>query len=175
MMGKAVENVDDEGKQGQYNFQRVRITINTSQPLCKRRKLSLANGKESWVQFKYEQLPNICYWCGRLTHSDRECSLWIRSNGNLKEEDQQFGAWLRAATPYPCCKTVVSEEGFEEDSSMCEGKDDVEDGIAKIGLINQGKENALRPSALQVVVTTRFPPMSGLDATWELTFEEHLW
>ena len=32
--------------------------------------------------------------------------------------------------------------------SMCESKDDVEDGIAKIGLINQGKDNALRPSAL---------------------------
>ena len=47
---------------------------------------------------------------------------------------------------------------------MCESKDDVEDGTAKTGLINQGKDNVPRPSTLQAVVTARFPPMSGVDA-----------
>lgn len=41
-------------------------------------------------------LSIICYWCGRMSHSDKDCELWIRSNGSPTEKDRQFGAWLRA-------------------------------------------------------------------------------
>ena len=40
------------------------------------------------MSFKYERLPNICYWCGRLTHDDRDCDLWIDSEGTLKTEQR---------------------------------------------------------------------------------------
>ena len=72
------------------------------------------------MNFRYEHLPNICYWCGKLTHGDRECPLWIRSRGTIKDGDQQFGAWLRATMPNPFKKIVIrvseldEEEGWDE-------------------------------------------------------------
>ena len=45
---------------------------------------------------KYEQLPNFCYWCGRINHYERECKIRLRGKGQLKREEQQYGEWLRA-------------------------------------------------------------------------------
>ena len=45
-------------------FLRLKITIDLSLPLCRGRLISLENGKKTWVSFKYERLPNMCYWCG---------------------------------------------------------------------------------------------------------------
>lgn len=41
---------------------------------------------------KYERLPNICYYCGRVGHVERDCE--------RKEEDEGtygFGEWMRAS------------------------------------------------------------------------------
>ena len=70
----AVDKGETEAEESEsYNFMRVRVAIDITKPLCRGRKISTASGKEGWVSFKYERLPNICYGCGRLTHSDREC------------------------------------------------------------------------------------------------------
>lgn len=76
----------------------VRVFVDITKPLCRGRKIGLNNGEDSWVSFKYERLPNLCYWRGRLTHHDKECSLWSKQKGLIKEGDQQFGSWLRAST-----------------------------------------------------------------------------
>ena len=84
------------------NFMRVRVSIDISLPLCRGRVLSLEDGGEVWVNFKYKRLPNICYWYGCLTHSDRDCEVWINSDGTLKAGDQEYGPWLWAPfTPNP--------------------------------------------------------------------------
>ena len=63
-----VGTVDEDGVElDDSNFQRYRVEVNISKPLCQGRKITLHNGKEWWVSFKYERLPNICYWCGKLT------------------------------------------------------------------------------------------------------------
>ena len=77
-------------------FVRVRVRVDISKPLCRRCVVSLENGKELWVSFKYERLSNLCYWCGSLTHDDRDCELWIESGGTLQPEAQQYGAWIKA-------------------------------------------------------------------------------
>ena len=107
VVGEVDDSASGDGERREFNFLRVQVNVNNSQPLCRGRRLSLANGKESWVRFMYERLPNICYWCRRLTHSDRECSLWIHSNGTLKEDDRQFGAWLRVTIPNPSRSKVI--------------------------------------------------------------------
>ena len=48
------------------------------------------------MSFKYERLSNLCYWCGSLTHDDRDCELWLKSEGTLPTEAQKFGPWIRA-------------------------------------------------------------------------------
>ena len=66
--------VDEDGVELEdSNFQRYRVEVDISKPLYRGRKITLNNGNDWWVSFKYERLPNICYWCGELTHSDREC------------------------------------------------------------------------------------------------------
>ena len=78
------------------NFLLLKVRIDLSLPLCRGRLISLENGKQIWISFKYERLSNLCYWCGRLTHDDRDCEMWIESEGTLTPEERQFGPGLRA-------------------------------------------------------------------------------
>ncbi|XP_030974782.1 uncharacterized protein LOC115994691 [Quercus lobata] len=94
------------------SFIRVRVMLDISQPLCRGRLITLENGKKQWVSFKYKRLPNLCYWCGCLTHDDRDCATWLESEGTLNSDEQQFGAWLRAPPFNSVRKKVVSVPGF---------------------------------------------------------------
>ncbi|KAK7817810.1 hypothetical protein CFP56_042398 [Quercus suber] len=42
-------------------------------------------------------MSNFCYWCGVINHDEKDCRMWVSSQGTLKE-DQQYGAWLWATT-----------------------------------------------------------------------------
>ena len=70
------------------------MVVDVTSHLCKGRVITLPNGNEHWIKFKYERLPSICYWCGCLDHDDRDYDLWIQSNGSLKANQQQFGSFL---------------------------------------------------------------------------------
>ena len=70
-------------REGGGSFMRVRVTLNVYQPLCRGHAIKLEEGSKVWVNFKYERLPNICYWCGCFDHSDKDCDLWIQSKGTL--------------------------------------------------------------------------------------------
>ena len=89
------------------------MSLDISLPLCRGRLITLENGNKHWVSFKYEHLPNICYWCGRLGHNDKDYALWIRSKGALTEENKQYNHTLRAL-PYRPQKFVVFVPGFYE-------------------------------------------------------------
>ena len=88
------------------------MLLDISQPLCRGRLITLEDGKNHWVSFKYERLPNLCYWCGCLTHDDRDYATWIDNEGCLNSEDQQFGSWLCASPFSTTRKKVVSVLGF---------------------------------------------------------------
>ena len=74
--------------------------------------ISLDSGKELWVSFRYERLHNICYWCGCLTHDDRDCEQWVELEGSFSTESQQFGPWIRASPFFPLRKNVIKVPGF---------------------------------------------------------------
>ena len=65
------------------------------------------------MSFKYERLPNICYWCGQLSHDDKDCTLWLQSNGTLAVEQRQFGPRIRAAQFNFSKKAVVEVQGYD--------------------------------------------------------------
>ena len=94
------------------SFMRVRVSVDVTHPLSRGRMVSVGQGKEKWVSFKYERLPNICYWCGCLNHDDRDCKVWLDSEGSLKVEEQQFGPWLCAPPVSRIQKNVISVLGF---------------------------------------------------------------
>ena len=68
----------------------------------------------------YEQLnillvkPSLCYWCGGLTHDDRDCDLWVQSNGTLTLDKQQFGPSLRAPPYTSAGKDFIYVLGYYE-------------------------------------------------------------
>ena len=89
-----VADIEDDGAGGE--FLRVRAAVDITKPLPCCWKL-WAEGKHiGWVGIRYERLPNFCYWCGWVSHSERDCEMWLRAKGNLKREDQQYGEWMRA-------------------------------------------------------------------------------
>ena len=53
---KSVGAVTDEGG----HFIRVQVMIDITLPLCQGRVITLENGLNHWVRFKYERLPNLC-------------------------------------------------------------------------------------------------------------------
>lgn len=77
---------DSEVERGSYL--QIQVTVDVSLPLCRGCIISLEKGIENWVSFKYERLPNICYWCGCLNHVDKDCDRWIESDGTLTKNDQ---------------------------------------------------------------------------------------
>lgn len=90
---------------------RVRVKIDIAKPLCRGRKARLPSGKETWISFKYERLPIFCYWCGCLTHGDKDCDVWMRSKGTMIRAEQQYGAWLRATAEKPVRRIEVKVAG----------------------------------------------------------------
>ena len=93
-------------------FMRVRVLVDVSQPLCRGRVICLEDGKELWVSFKYERLPNLCYWCGRITHNDLDCKLWLDSEGTLEDTDKRYGPWIRAPPFVSLRKAVITVPRF---------------------------------------------------------------
>ncbi|KAK7820360.1 uncharacterized protein CFP56_038980 [Quercus suber] len=108
----SVINSSDESELKGGTFLRVRVRIDTTHPLCRGRKVTFEEGLERWVSFQYERLPNICFWCGLLSHDDKECEMWLKSKGSLTMEQQQFGHWIKASQFGPSRRHSVEVKGF---------------------------------------------------------------
>ncbi|KAF7145512.1 hypothetical protein RHSIM_Rhsim04G0053400 [Rhododendron simsii] len=64
------------------SFLRVRVDINLAQPLPKGFWLRRKNGnRDLWISYKYENLPDYCYACGRIGHDNRSCKMVNREEG----------------------------------------------------------------------------------------------
>ena len=100
------------------NFIRVKVSIDITMPLCRGRIIKLKDDKQVWVSFKYERLPNICYWCGRLTHNDKDCEIWIESEGTLRNDQKEFGPCLRAPPFLVFRKNTIVVPGYYSTRKM---------------------------------------------------------
>ncbi|KAF5469007.1 hypothetical protein F2P56_013112 [Juglans regia] len=80
-------------------FMRVRVLLDISTPLQRRKKLKLGDENYCWVRLVYERLPDFCYQCGLLGHSLRECAEFISVNAEI--DQLPYGAWLRAGFSSP--------------------------------------------------------------------------
>ena len=100
---------DDE--RGGENCMRIRVRVDVTRPLCRGRLVKLEVRKTGWVAFRYERLPNFCYWCGLFDHGEKDCDIGLRQRHADSVEEFQFGAWLRASLDRPPRKTVVTVPG----------------------------------------------------------------
>ena len=175
--------VKEWGTQDGSSFMRIRVLVDTSQPLCRGRKICLEDGTVGWVRFKYERLPNLCYWCGLLTHSNKDCDLWVQSRGSLIESDQQYGGWLRAPSANSKKCLVVRVEGSVglkakevHSSSLARGE---EMDTSEIVVVDRCKENenqeGLREEQPGSEVNEVGPdPMPEQNLNYQQNFEDKL-
>uniref|UniRef100_A0A7N2R6A8 Zinc knuckle CX2CX4HX4C domain-containing protein n=1 Tax=Quercus lobata TaxID=97700 RepID=A0A7N2R6A8_QUELO len=88
----------------------ARVSLDASLPLCSGRVISLGDDHQLWVSFKYKCLPNICYWCGCLDHDDKDCDIWIESEGYYKTKVGSSKAAFSGGTS--------GHKAMEQDSSL---------------------------------------------------------
>ena len=98
-------------------FMRVRVMVDVTRPLCRGRRISFDEEVEGWVAFQYEQLPNICFWCGMLLHDNKDCEVWLKSKGSLSVEHQQYGHWIRASQFSPARRQYIEVKGYKQKGS----------------------------------------------------------
>ena len=120
------------------NFIRIRVLMDVTLPLCRGQIISMENGKTMWITFKYERLPKICYWCGHLEHDERDCDLWLESEGYLTTDQKQYGPTLQASPFASSRKAVVSVLGFFKSKQCLSSKPtDCDTGVeAKLVVLN---------------------------------------
>lgn len=129
----------DVSKMKGGNFMRVRVAMDITKPLCQGRKVTWNKSKKGWVFFLYEHLPNICYWCGHLSHNEMDCVLWLSRKWTLTMEDQQFGPWIRAPQYNLVRKAVV--EGVFKSVTDATIKLDINSTVGKEGKSNGKGQN----------------------------------
>lgn len=64
-------------------------------PLLRGTKIKF-EGDSCWAEFKYEQFPLFCFYCGLIRHRERTCR---RKSSNLENsilKHGQYGEWRRA-------------------------------------------------------------------------------
>jgi hypothetical protein len=91
-----VEHVDTDGEGiGWGKYLRVKIRLDLHKPLQRGRKINV-EGTSTWITFQYERLPKFCFQCGVICHGRTGCP---KRNGFHQQETNQYGPWLRAASP----------------------------------------------------------------------------
>ncbi|KAH7851099.1 hypothetical protein Vadar_007269 [Vaccinium darrowii] len=76
--------VTGEGLLINRSFLRIKVEIDTNIPLPKGfwlRRNGVSN-PDIWVSYKYEKLPDFCYWCGRIGHDNRVCRFVTKEEGS---------------------------------------------------------------------------------------------
>ena len=178
---KAVGVVDRNSKDGEVDggsFIRVQVRVDITVPLCRGWVLSIEDEEEHWVSFKYERIPNICYWCGCLDHFNRDCDKWIDNEGTLRSSNKKYRPGIRASTPQIRCKLVVVVPGFYEArkkggswmSRLVEKKVVPLSKEARVqdSHANQRMEKEMEVAEAQIVETFNAPEVTSLKPTESL-------
>lgn len=76
------------------DYLRIRVTLDVTKPLKRRKKIGRIGKKAFWVNFKYEHVPTFCFICGIMRHADAFCpKLFEMSKESIV---RPFGIWMKA-------------------------------------------------------------------------------
>jgi len=93
MIGEVLKVDVDENDLAFGECLRIKIRMDICKPLLLGVMLDLGDGEEErmmWCPLSYEFLPDFCYTCGLIGHTDRSCHIKLK-----KGEVQQFSKALR--------------------------------------------------------------------------------
>lgn len=95
MIGSVVEIDNDEVSDWTGPFMRIRVVFDILKPLRRGLKVKTTEGKSVWCPILYEKLPDLCFGCGIIGHSLRECQTTVTSNA--EKQVFEYGDWMRAS------------------------------------------------------------------------------
>lgn len=72
---------------GLREYMRLRIRVDVSRPLKRRRKICKKDKSEVMVNCKYEKLRDICFICGLLSHTKRFCQKKLKTGSEEISKD----------------------------------------------------------------------------------------
>ncbi|KAL8512470.1 hypothetical protein ACS0TY_018808 [Phlomoides rotata] len=110
--GEVVE-IDKDSMEGFGRSIRVKVNLDTTQPLKTGLKVVNRDGKPAWIPFKYERLPSFCFLCGLVGHMKRECDFVAEKKEllNIHDDKLPFGEWIKAS---PAKKASVTTMNTKE-------------------------------------------------------------
>ncbi|CAN1786969.1 Uncharacterized protein At4g02000 [Linum perenne] len=95
-IGKFLEYDPNSLYGGPDSYMRIRVRVDVRQSLKREKRVRKAGGETTVCKFQYERLPDFCYICGKMGHTDRFCEVLFRV-----PENQIVRLWdktLRAPT-----------------------------------------------------------------------------
>ncbi|XVF20686.1 hypothetical protein REPUB_Repub12eG0023400 [Reevesia pubescens] len=76
-----VEEIDIDSDSNAWGCSvRVRVNLNISKALLRGSRINIEGGSKALVLYKYENLPDFCYVCGKLTHQENDCDVAANMN-----------------------------------------------------------------------------------------------
>ncbi|KAJ1379117.1 Zinc finger, CCHC-type [Sesbania bispinosa] len=95
-LGNVLEfDVFDERDRG--TFVKILVEVDISKPLLPGIPVGSHKDGVTWVEFKYEQLPQFCFRCGYIGHIEDLCKKPIILPHEDNEERREFGPWMQAS------------------------------------------------------------------------------
>lgn len=104
---------DNTDSFGWDEFMRIKVLCDIEKPL--RRGVKLATGPETeiWLDIKYERLGDLCYFYGKLGHTDRDCQSQVKATESENDVVYQYGPWL-VASPHRHPKMSITDKEKEK-------------------------------------------------------------
>jgi hypothetical protein len=96
--GSVVEVEFSEAPSGIWQrFARVRINVNVNMPLCPGVFLPRHERHDIWISLKYERLPEFCFRCGIIGHTNIHCEKnRVVLTNEFGRKFPAFGEWLHS-------------------------------------------------------------------------------
>nr|GMD75268.1 uncharacterized protein LOC109167502 [Ipomoea batatas] len=118
-------------------------------------------GDWSWITFRYERLPNFCFICGLIGHTEKFCIKLFE--GFYPTSEKKFGPWLRAPNSRPSSVTgnkwVVTDQ---TETIPLQSQDNVTDGTTDSpGGGNTGAQSTIAQKCQHVASTVPPQPTSS--------------
>uniref|UniRef100_A0A803Q138 CCHC-type domain-containing protein n=1 Tax=Cannabis sativa TaxID=3483 RepID=A0A803Q138_CANSA len=124
-------------------FFRFQVWMSITKPVCPGYLLP-CSGSKKWVAFKYDELPFMCFRCGWIGHSQKDCSLDIKEiTGENGTTAMAHGTWLKV------------ENGVRDGFHRVKGGS-TEEVISQ----EQSPQGVTRPN-LKLCISNSFDPLSN--------------